>query len=297
MKTDKLYYYLFLSQPSLLADLLPGLPQNCEYEYSAPVIKEGELRLDGLLTPISDDMKIPIIFVEAQMQTDFRFYGRYFAEIHLYLHQYQVERPWQGLIILQSRQQKLGSAVPYKNLLDRSVQRIYLQDLLEQTRLSPALALLQLIVLPNNKVPQAARALLADAKKQGDAEFWRSLNLVEAILINKFPQLSTEEVLAMLDIKTTDIKRTRFYQEVFREGEQQGEQRGEQRGQQRGEATALIRFLGQLLGTLEEAQKEQIHQLSLSQLEALGIAMPEIKTHSDLQAWLDGMENISSEES
>jgi predicted transposase YdaD len=59
MKTDKLYYRIFLSQPELLAELLPGLPADCQFEYSAPVVKETEFRLDGLLTPISDDPRYP----------------------------------------------------------------------------------------------------------------------------------------------------------------------------------------------------------------------------------------------
>jgi predicted transposase YdaD len=101
MKTDKLYYQIFLSYPALLADLIPGLPADCEFEYVAPVVKESEFRLDGLLMPLTENPDVPIIFLEAQMQPDPRFYGRYFAETYLYLYQYQVERPWRGLLILQ----------------------------------------------------------------------------------------------------------------------------------------------------------------------------------------------------
>jgi len=79
MKTDKLFYRIFLNQPSLIAELLPEIPDGCQFEYSAPVVKEKEIRLDGLLTPISDDPNLPIIFLEAQMQKDTDFYSRYFA--------------------------------------------------------------------------------------------------------------------------------------------------------------------------------------------------------------------------
>lgn len=34
------------------------------------------------------------------MQRDLQFYGRYFAEIFLYLFQYNVARSWYGLLIL-----------------------------------------------------------------------------------------------------------------------------------------------------------------------------------------------------
>lgn len=39
---------------------------------------------------------------------------------------------------------------------------------------------------------------------------------------DKFPQLTTQEILAMLDIKTADIRQTRFYQEVLEEGREEG---------------------------------------------------------------------------
>ncbi|MFM6082429.1 MAG: DUF2887 domain-containing protein, partial [Cuspidothrix sp.] len=85
MKTDKLFYRIFLNQPSLIAELIPNIPFDCEFEYSAPVIKEKETRLDGLLTPIDDNPEIPLIFLEAQMQRDKKFYSRYFRGIFSYL--------------------------------------------------------------------------------------------------------------------------------------------------------------------------------------------------------------------
>jgi predicted transposase YdaD len=113
MKTDKLFYRIFLSQPDLIAELLPGVPPDCEFEYSAPVVKEIEVRLDGLLIPSSDDLSLPLVFLEAQMQTDVNFYGRYFAGIYLYLRQYKPNRPWKGLLILNRRSHDLGSEVSY----------------------------------------------------------------------------------------------------------------------------------------------------------------------------------------
>ena len=59
------------------------------------------------------------------MQPDSRFYGRYFAEVYLYLYQYEIQRPWRGLVILQSRQQGLGSDVPYGDLASGRVQLLF----------------------------------------------------------------------------------------------------------------------------------------------------------------------------
>ena len=299
MKTDKLFYQLFLTQPEFLADLVPGIPADCIYEYSAPVLKDSEFRLDGLLIPQSEDLTAPLIFVEAQMQPDSRFYGRYFAEVYLYLYQYEIQRPWRGLVILQSRQQGLGSDVPYGDLASGRVQLLFLQDLLDQTDLPPALALLQLIVLPDAAVPQAARALLRTAQREGEQDFESILNLVEAILINKFPQLEAEVILQMLDLKTADITQTRFYQDVFQEGLQEGRQEGLQEGRQEGlqegrqegEATLIIRQLTRLLGNLPEPQVQQIRSLPQAKLEALGEALLDFASPADLQHWLATKDN------
>ena len=281
MKTDKLFYRIFLNQPSLLAELIPGLPVDCKFDYTAPVIKEQEFRLDGVLTPLSKDPKLPLVFLEAQMQADPDFYGRYFAEIYLYLKQYKSDRPWRGLLILKSRKHYLGSENPYQFQLDSQVHRLYLQDLLNESSLSPNLALLQLIVLPKAKTPQAAQDLLKKVKTESG--FRQQLDLIEAILINKFPQLSLEEILKMLDLKTADITQTRFYQDVFQQGKQQGEQEGEQKG----EVSLILRLLTRRFGEIQLPIKQQIQSLSISQLELLGESLLDFTELQDLMNWLE----------
>ncbi|MEP0929907.1 DUF4351 domain-containing protein [Leptolyngbya sp. SLC-A1] len=112
-------------------------------------------------------------------------------------------------------------------------------------------------MLPNVATGQAAQSLLRAVKPQGKEVFQQMLNLVEAILINKFPQLTAQEILAVLDIKTADIQPTRFHQEVLEEGRQEAE------------ATLLVRFLTRRLGTLFEVQVAQIRALPLEQLDTL----------------------------
>lgn len=294
MKTDKLFYRIFLNQPGLLAELLPGIPPDCQFDYSAPVIKEQEFRHDGILTPVENDPNLPIVFLEAQMQPDIDFYGRYFAEIYLYLKQYKIIRPWRGLLIIKSRRHDLGSEIPYQYQLDNQVQRLYLQDLLHQNNLSPNLALLQLIILPKTKTVQAAQNLLKSSKSQ--AEFSQKLDLVEAILVNKFPNLSLEEILKMLDLKTADITQTRFYRDVFQlgiqEGIQEGEQKGRQKGEQEGEAKLIIRQLKRRFGVITPNQETQIRALSVPILEALGEVLLDFINPTDIDTWLSNQENL-----
>jgi len=294
MKTDKLFYRIFLNQPGLLAELLPGIPPDCQFDYSAPVIKEQEFRHDGILTPVGNDPNLPIVFLEAQMQPDTDFYGRYFAEIYLYLKQYKIIRSWRGLLILKSRRHDLGSEIPYQFQLDNQVQRLYLQDLLHQNPLSPNLALLQLIILPKTKTVQAAQNLLESSKSQ--PEFRQKLDLVEAILVNKFPNLSLEEILKMLDLKTADITQTRFYRDVFQlgiqEGIQEGEQKGRQKGEQEGEAKLIIRQLKRRFGVITPNQETQIRALSVPILEALGEVLLDFINPTDIDTWLSNQENL-----
>jgi predicted transposase YdaD len=282
MKTDKLFYRIFLSQPALIAELLPGVPPDCEFEYSAPVVKEIEVRLDGLLIPSSDDLSLPLVFLEAQMQGDVNFYGRYFAGIYLYLRQYKVNRPWKGLLILNRRSQELGSEVPYQVQLDRQVQRLYLEDLLPLKELSPNLAMLRLFFLPEEEVSTAARLILENPPTE--AEFQRRLDLVEAILVNKFPQLSFEEVLQMLDLKEVNLSETRFYQDVLQKGLEQGREQEREQGVQR-EVDLVLRLLQRRCGVLEIDRQELVRSLTITQLESLGDALLDFNGMADLEVW------------
>jgi predicted transposase/invertase (TIGR01784 family) len=295
MKTDKLFYRLFISQPRLIAELIPEIPIDCEFTYSAPVIKEKGFAIDGLLTPIGDNLSLPMVFLEAQMQKDARFYARYFAEVFLYLHQYEVVRPWYGLLILPNRNVDIGSDIPYQALLSSQIKQIYLEDLLELPNLSPNLALLKLLVVNKTEAVVLAQSILQTAATQ--AEFRQRLDLVEAILVNKFPQLSTKEILTMLDLKTADIKETRFYQEILQVGLSEGRLAGTLEGKIEGkiegrqeEAIAIVmRLLNRRCGALSSSLENQVRSLSVNQLEVLGEALLDFQGIRDLETWLINM--------
>ena len=283
MKTDKLFYRIFLNQPDLIAELIPGIPSDCEFEYSAPVLKEKETRLDGLLTPISNNSDVPLIFLEAQMQRDTKFYSRYFRGIFSYIDQYEISKNWRGLIILLNKRLELGSELPHRNLLNSQVERLYLEDLLHQDDLSPNLALLRLIVTPKDQAGLAARQILNSVSTE--AEFQLKLDLVESILVNKFTQLTLEEIQKMLNLKEADITQTRFYQEVL--------EIGEKKGLQQGEANLTIRQLKRRCGNLTAIQEEKVRSLSISQLESLGEALLDFQNMSDLENWLQDNRRLS----
>ena len=90
MKTDKQFYSLFQEAPEVPLSLLPDIPTGATYAFSAPVVKETEFRLDGLLTP--EDPALPLVFIEVQMFPDPEFYNRFFSEVFLYLQQFAPNR-------------------------------------------------------------------------------------------------------------------------------------------------------------------------------------------------------------
>lgn len=303
MKTDKLFYSHFLSLPSLIHELIPSIPAKSEYIYNAPVIKETENRLDGVLTP--KQKSLPLIILEAQKQKDSDIYGRLFAEIFLYLYQYKVKTSWLGLLIQRNRQDDLGSEIPYKSLLDNHITKVYLEELIHQEKLTANLALPKLIVAPKAEASNLAQKNLDNP--DNEEEFKKQLNLIEAILNNKYSQLSDQEILA---IKMPS--EPRLYKQVVSFWKEQALQQGLQQGLQQREAEVLIRQLTRRFGSLKENQikkarsakqrlqrsakqhlpkqrlqrsaKQRLRRtLSISQLETLAEAIFEIQKKTDVE--------------
>ncbi|QQW31837.1 DUF2887 domain-containing protein [Arthrospira sp. PCC 9108] len=280
MKTDKLFYRIFLWQPELIAELVPGIPMDCQFDYSAPVVKEQEQRIDGLFTPVGDDNPdLPLVFVEAQMQPDRGFYGRFFREVFMYLGQYEVSRPWRGLLIFSSRSQGFGVETPYRLLLDNLVERLYLEDLIGRSDLSPNLALLRLLVLPESETPQSARDLLN--VEASEEVFQRRLDLVESIMASKFPQLSLEEIREMLDITQVRLEDTRFYRDVL--------QKGREEGREEAQTEMLLRQLTRRCGELSDMQRQQVISLNSGQKDELAEALLDFRGMEDLVRWLQSI--------
>src|SRR5665811_1316883 len=84
------------------------------------------------------------------------------------------------------------------------------------------------------------------------------LEIIETILVYKFPKLSREEIQKMLGYNDISLKETRFYQDVYAEGQQEGE------------AKLILRLLTRRFGVLGDDTQSRISRLHITQLEALG---------------------------
>jgi predicted transposase YdaD len=154
------------------------------------------------------------------------------------------------------------------------VHRVYLDEALRaSSAATPGLELIGLILAPPTASAAQARALIDTAGTERD---W-VLDWVETILVYRFPQLTREEIRMLLDLKDAELKQTRFYQEVFAEGQDEG---------RHGEALALVRrLLCHRLGPLSGATEERLAALSVAQLEDLGEALLDFARPSDLADW------------
>lgn len=81
------------------------------------------------------------------------------------------------------------------------------------------------LVVENERTAEAqARQLIQKAQQQLEDEALRRkvLELIETILVYKLPQLSRQELEAMFGL--SDLKQTRYFQDVREEAKQEGKQ-------------------------------------------------------------------------
>jgi predicted transposase YdaD len=274
MHTDPLFYRLFQERPELAFELAGlSVPDASAYRLRAIEVKQTAFRLDGVLLPPKGRADAPLVFVEAQFQGRRTFYGRWLAAIFLYLYRHRVTRPWQALVVFPDRSADTGIITPYEGLIQLGLlRRVYLADLLDNPELGFNARLARLVILDNATAQVEARAL-AQARDT-TADPLETLDLLETILVYKFPQLTREELRAMLHLPITDVKKTRFYQEVFSEGREEAER------------ALILRQLKRRCGALTPGQESRIGTLGSADLGALGEALLDFRSRDDLDTWL-----------
>jgi predicted transposase YdaD len=285
VKTDTLFYRLFQDRPTLVPKLAGiDLPPGAAYRLCAEEIKETAFRLDGLLVPEDPTAGLPLIFLEVQFQPDDAFYARWFAEIYLYLYRRQILTPWRAVVLYPRRETEVPAPPAYRTALENPwVHRVYLHESLAgRPDLPPGLALVRLILeTPEASAPRA-RDLIDNAGSERD---W-ILDWVETILVYKFPKLTREEIRIMLDLKDPELRNTRFFQDVYLEGQLEGRDEAREEGRRR-EAAFVLRLVRRRLANLPAGTEERIAALPIAALESLGEALLDFAGPADLADWLD----------
>jgi predicted transposase YdaD len=277
LPSDKLFFFLFQSNPDLILRWLEDLPADAAgYSFSAPVLKEREYRLDGLFAPPPERPDLPAVILEAQMAADPGFLLRLYAETGRFLQQYNWSGDWRVVVICPHRDLTFGNPEPVREFLEHRVQWIELQPRDGQPLTTPLTQVLSLLLRPEASVPSVTSALREQAA--ADPVAAEVLPLIADILITRFRDKTIQELCAMSGLTLEDLSQSRAYQEIFGLGEAQGEARGE--------AKVTLRLLTLRCGHLSAATTARIQALPLEQLEALAEALLEFRGADDLATWL-----------
>lgn len=227
MKTDTIFYRLFQSFPSIFFELINQPPETADtYQFSSVEVKQLAFRIDGVFLPKSNPSS-PIYFVEVQFQPDKKFYSRLFTEIFLYLDRSELTNNWRGAVVYPSRSLDVGETERYIELLTSGrVSRIYLDELDSAAEQSIGIGTIKLVIEPQSGAAIKARELINLAKQQIADEITQRefLELIETIIVYKFPLKSREEIEQMLGL--SELKQTKVYQEAKHEGKQEGKAEG-----------------------------------------------------------------------
>jgi predicted transposase/invertase (TIGR01784 family) len=237
------------------------------------------------------------VFVETQFQAQPRFYARWLAAIFLHLYRHALTGAWRGVVVYPARSTEQQLPQAYRPLAEAGLlHRGFLEDLLDTPPATFGARLARLVVLDEAEAAVEARALAASTTTAPGR--FDLLDLIETILVYKFPSLTRAEIRAMLHLPDTDLKQTQFYKEVFAEGRlegrqegrlegrQEGREEGREEGEQRGEIRLLLRLIAHRFGPPEPGVPEHIARLSAAQRAALSEALLDFDTAADLSTWL-----------
>ncbi|WP_017328126.1 Rpn family recombination-promoting nuclease/putative transposase [Synechococcus sp. PCC 7336] len=228
MKTDSIFYRLFAVYPASFFELV-GLPaeETQSYRFDSVEVKQTAFRIDGVFLPLGPQH--PILFCEVQFQSDPNLYKRLFSEIFLYLRHESSTVTWRAVVLFARRSIEPSNRINYQPLLDSPyVQRLYLDEL-EEKEETLGVGRVRLAIESEEAAGDRARQLLARAQQVTDAVLRREIvELIEIVLVYKFPRLSREEIEAMLGL--SDLKQTKVYQEALAEGREEGREEGIHQG-------------------------------------------------------------------
>ena len=277
LASDKLFYFLFHSNPDLILRWLEDLPEDAGgYSFSAPVLKEREYRLDGLFSPPLQRPDLPAVVLEAQMAPDAGFLLRLYAETGRFLQQQAWNGDWRVVVICPHRGLQFGALTPVQEFVERRVLWMELQPRDGQPPITPLARVLSLLLEPESQVRRISDALHEQACTDPVAA--EVLQLIPTILVTRFRNKTIPEICAMGGLTLEDFSQSRAYQEIFGSGEARGEAREA--------AKVTLLLLNRRCGPLSEATTARIQALPLEQLEALAEALLDFNGPDDLTIWL-----------
>jgi predicted transposase/invertase (TIGR01784 family) len=221
METDAFFYQLLKQMPQALFELI-GLPGDRAkaYRFDSVELKKA-FRIDGLFLP--KDRRLPLYFVELQNQPLAKFYANLLAKVYCYLEENDPAQDWLAIAIFGRRRYEPKHVEPYRELLQSGrVIRVYLDECPMPLDPPVGLSIVQLLSAPiADARRQVARLMDKVEHEIPDREFTsKVIELVEGLLMRRFPDLKREEVRTMFQLH--DIKKSKVWQEAHESGIQVG---------------------------------------------------------------------------
>jgi predicted transposase YdaD len=211
--SDKLFLWLFQSQPDRILQLLPDLPADAGgYRFVAPAFKALEHRPDWMFLAAEQDSDLPALVLEAQMQADPDFFLRLYAESGRFLLQEKTIRRWQVVVLCPLRTLAL---------------------LLEKEERLPATT----AQIRSTVASTALESQIADA--------------TAAILLARFTSRPIPEICAMGGITLEDFSKSVAYREIYGLGEARGREQGREQGLEQGLKTGELELTMRLSTDIE----------------------------------------------
>ncbi len=130
---------------------------------------------------------------------------------------------WRGVVIHPNRNTDTGETKDcHEFFTSQRITRIYLNELGETASLPIGIATIKLIIENEDTAIATAKELIERTKQTGNLRLQqkRLLEIIETILVYKFPKMTRKEIETMFGL--SDLKQTRVYQEGKEEGTQVG---------------------------------------------------------------------------
>jgi len=171
------------------------------------------------------------------MHPDSGFHHHLAAQTYRFLQKHPQVEHWAVLVITPHSRLKLGPTQALQVFLEQQVVWLSLEELSQQPNLDPLLNLLTLPVRPESELQTSSREILAS---RPDLK-----TVVLPMLVQRFPELTEDQIMVIAGIPREDIRHTRAAQDWLAEGRQEGRQEGE--------AAVTLRLLSRRCGPLTGA--------------------------------------------
>ncbi len=219
MKTDSFIHRFFREFKEAFFELLGEDASQAEsYEFISVEVKEQAFRFDGVFRP--DRTSAPLFFFESQFKLEDDFYLRFFAEIAIYLRQKKPVNPWRAVVLFPTREHDAGVEPHYHEFFTSGrLRQLYLNELPEEALAKFPLNLFRIILDSEQKALTTAQTIVQQLPEQSlSAQSQEAfIAMLINLLLSKLPQMSRKEIEKMLTPMLSDVRQSRFYQEVAEE--------------------------------------------------------------------------------